>query len=199
MLKKSITSCITTFVFPPSLQNVLCVWGFVNCGDNWTQIFFHFPCITQMYIQQHTLGVNLFSLLLCVFSYILGSSELPWWRTTYKKKHAWKHSCVFLLECVTTHIRLQQVLLLKTWWIQVLTGVCSVITIHVTIQIVVWYLYVHMYKYFGYVPYVHTQLAVSYTCILYAHLCFAYVFSLVFGSTRWWLRWAEWIVENNLY
>jgi len=34
----------------------------------------------------------------------LGSSEPPWWRTTYKKKHAWKHNCVFLLECVTTHV-----------------------------------------------------------------------------------------------
>jgi hypothetical protein len=40
-------------------------------------------------------------------------------------------------------------ILLKTCWIQVLTGVCSVITIYVNMKIVVQYLYVLMYKYFG--------------------------------------------------
>jgi len=73
-----------------------------------------------------------------------------------------------------------------------------VITIHVNIQIVVQYLYVHMYKYFG-MSYMYTHKT---CCVLYMHylckLVFAYIFSLVFGST-WWLRWAAWVVENNMY
>jgi hypothetical protein len=99
-------------VFPPSLQSFLCVWGFVNCWDNWTQYFFHFPCITQIYIQRNSLGVSLCSLLLSViFSYMFRLIWAAMMENHIKQKTCVKTQlCILARMCNYTCIRLQQVL-----------------------------------------------------------------------------------------